>query len=71
MKEKECLKKIRIPLTYKNISPTKKIQKKIDELGKELLHNEICLVHTDYKPNNIFVDRDGEIIVVDFEFMHI
>lgn len=71
MREKECLKKIRIPLTYKNISPSQKIQKKIDELGKELLQNEICLVHTDFKPNNIFIDKNGEVIVVDFEFMHI
>lgn len=68
---KECLKKIRIPLTYKNISPSKEIQKKIDELWRELLNNEICLVHTDYKPNNIFIDKDGCIIVIDFEFMHI
>lgn len=71
MWERECLKKIRIPVTYKNVSSSKKIQKKIDALGKELLQNAICLVHTDFKPNNIFINKNGEVIIVDFEFMHI
>lgn len=47
------------------------MQKMIDLLSEDLIKNEICIVHSDFKPNNIFVDKHGNIIIVDFEFSHI
>jgi thiamine kinase-like enzyme len=42
------------------------IQKLIDELTMQ----KICLVHGDYSPKNMLVDKDENIVLIDFEVAH-
>ncbi len=66
----DVLEKIRFPITYHNISHIPEIQLCADALADELLLTKMCIVHCDYKPNNIFVCPRGDVLVIDFEFAH-
>ncbi|MFH0820637.1 MAG: aminoglycoside phosphotransferase family protein [Candidatus Peregrinibacteria bacterium] len=66
----DALEKVRIPASYQNISPLPEIQKKADVLADELIRNKTCIVHCDYKPNNLFVCPNGKLMVIDWEFAH-
>jgi len=66
----DALEKVRIPASYQNISSLPEIQMKADALAEELIRNKTCIVHCDYKPNNLFVCPNRELIVIDWEFAH-
>ena len=49
---------------YPELSPS--IQQLIDELTRQ----KICLVHGDFSPKNILVEKNNQIVVIDFEVAH-
>lgn len=42
----------------------------INKLIDELTRQKICLVHGDFSPKNMLVQKNGEIVLIDFEVAH-
>ena len=62
----EMIKQIKIPFIYDGISSDPREIEEINKLKNSLLEISVCLVHGDFKPNNIFV-LDDNFILIDFE----
>ena len=62
----EMIKQIKIPFIYDNITNDPQELEIIQRLKHNLLNNKICLVHGDFKPNNIFV-FNADFVLIDFE----
>lgn len=63
------LKNYKFPVIYKNLTNDPLLQKEINILKKQLLNNKICLLHSDFKPNNIFYTT-RHFYIIDFEQSH-
>ena len=59
----------KFPVLYENITNDPIIIKEIDILKNDLLSNKICLIHSDFKPNNI-LSTNKDFCVIDFEQSH-
>lgn len=68
-KDSAMIRQFKIPAMYRNITKDAKIKKYISALEKQLLENKVCLVHGDFKPNNIFYTQNN-FYLIDFEQAH-
>lgn len=63
------LRRFKFPVIYENITTNPKLQKEINILKKSLLKNKVCLIHSDFKPNNILY-TGKHFYIIDFEQCH-
>jgi acetolactate synthase I/II/III large subunit len=65
----DMIKQLKMPFIYEGTTSDPDELKELSKLKSQLLINRSCLVHGDFKPNNIFVKGD-DFKMIDFEQAH-